>query len=201
MSSNPDTKSYLFRDIFTYVSYALNKTGQEKDTVKFSEIKLNAGDTSFYSNGYLVLNKVVNNPVDRKYTKEPGQVALMADITVTSKEKQTFSAKPLVLVDSFGIVNVDDTVFAQNLFVRFIGIDENKKIRIGIKESNTLIDYVTIKAYVFPLINLVWIGLVIMAAGLVLSMLQRGKFSKTQSGIILFLSVAFVFYMFLLANA
>jgi len=201
MSSNPDTKSYLFRDIFTYVSYALNKTGQEKDTVKFSEIKLNAGDTSFYSNGYLVLNKVVNNPIDKKYKKEPGQVALMADITVTSKEKQTFNAKPLVLVDSLGIVNIDDTVFAQNLFVRFIGIDENKKIRIGIKESNTLIDYVTIKAYVFPLINLVWIGLVIMAAGLVLSMLQRGKFTKLQSGIILTLSVAFVFYMFLLANA
>ena len=201
MSSNPDTKSYLTRDIFTYVSYALNKTGQQEDTVQFSEVKLKAGDTAFYSNGFVVLNKVVNNPVDKKYAIEPGQIALMADLTVTSKEQQIFTAKPLVIVDSLGIVNVDDTVFAQNLFVRFIGVDENKKIRLGIKESNTLIDYVTVKAYVFPLINLVWIGLVIMAAGLVLSMLQRGKFTKMQSGIILTLSVAFVFYMFLLANA
>jgi cytochrome c-type biogenesis protein CcmF len=201
MSSNPDTKSYLFRDIFTYVSYALNKDAESEDTAQFKEVKLSMGDTAFYSNGFLVLENVINNPVNAKYKREPGQVALMAELQITAKDDQRFNATPLVVVDSLGIINRDDTVFAQNLFVRFIGVDENKKIRLGLKESNTLIDYVTVKAYVFPLINLVWIGLVIMAAGLVLSMLQRGKFTKLQSGIILFLSVAFVFYMFLLANA
>ena len=200
MSSNPDTKSYLLKDVFTYVSYALNKNA-EVDTAQFKETKLAVGDTAFYSNGFMVLQNVVNNPVNAKYKIEPGQVALMAELKVTSKEQQQFVATPLVLVDSIGITNVDDTVFAQNFYVRFIGIDENKKMRIGIKESTTLIDYVTVKAYVFPLINLVWIGLVIMAAGITLSMLQRGNFTKLQAGIILFLTVAFVFYMFLLANA
>ena len=200
MSSNPDTKSYLLKDVFTYVSYALNKNA-EVDTAKFKETKLAVGDTAFYSNGFMVLQNVVNNPVNAKYKIEPGQVALMAELKVTSKEQQQFVATPLVLVDSIGITNVDDTVFAQNFYARFIGIDENKKMRIGIKESTTLIDYVTVKAYVFPLINLVWISLVIMAAGITLSMLQRGNFTKLQAGIILFLTVAFVFYMFLLANA
>ena len=38
MSSNPDTKSYLLKDVFTYVSYALNREGQvNDDTTKFEE--------------------------------------------------------------------------------------------------------------------------------------------------------------------
>jgi VIT1/CCC1 family predicted Fe2+/Mn2+ transporter len=48
---------------------------------------------------------------------------------------------------------------------------------------------------------MVWLGLVIMAVGIILSMLQRGNFSKMQSRIILIAVTGFVFYMFLLANA
>ncbi|MFC4261623.1 cytochrome c biogenesis protein CcsA [Ferruginibacter yonginensis] len=200
MSSNPDTKSYLLKDVFTYVSYAINKNA-EVDTAQFKEVKLNVGDTAFYSNGFMTLNNVVKNPTNSKFKYSAEQVALMADIKITSKDSLHFAAAPLIMIDSLGITNADDTVYAQNIFVRFMGVDEDKKIRIGIKESDKLIDYVTVKAYIFPLINLVWIGLIIMAAGIVLSMLQRGKFTRLQSGIILFLSTAFVFYMFLLANA
>ena len=119
---------------------------------------------------------------------------------ITSKDSLHYTASPVIIIDSLGITNADDTVYAQNLFVRFIGVNEQKQLRIGIKESDKLIDYVTVKAYVFPLINLVWLGLVIMAAGLILSMLQRGSFTKLQSALILIAGTAFVFYMFLLAN-
>jgi cytochrome c-type biogenesis protein CcmF len=57
MSSNPATKSYLLKDIFTYVSYAVNKDDVE-DTASFREITLAVGDTAFYSNGFMVLNNV-----------------------------------------------------------------------------------------------------------------------------------------------
>jgi cytochrome c-type biogenesis protein CcmF len=79
-------------------------------------------------------------------------------------------------------------------------VADTSRIKIGIKESDKFIEYITVKAYVFPLINLVWLGLVIMAIGLLLSMLQRGDFSKIQSAAILIAATAFVFYMFLLAG-
>ncbi len=202
MSSNPDTKSYLLKDIFTYVSYAVNKDVETDDTTNFKAITMKTGDTAFYSNGIIVLNDVENNPknVIAKMNPVP-QIALMAHLNITSKDSLHFRANPmLALVDSNTINHIDDTVYAQNIFVRFLGVDKDKKVIIGVKESDKLIDYVTVKAYVFPLINLVWLGLVIMAAGIVISMLQRGNFSKLQSGIILFFAVAFVFYMFLLAN-
>jgi cytochrome c-type biogenesis protein CcmF len=112
------------------------------------------------------------------------------------------NAKPIILVDSIGPMNVDDTVYAQNLYMRFVGVGdvEKKQIKIGIKESDKFIEYITVKAYVFPMINLVWLGLVIMSLGIILSMLQRGKFTKLQSIAILVGTTAFVFYMFLIAK-
>ena len=199
MSSNPDTKTYLGKDIFTFISYAVSDKAKE-ETAQFIIKELAEGDTAFYSNGYMVLGNVAKSPKGGKVIIEPSQMGLMAELNITSKENMHFKAQPVIIIDSLGITNADDTVYAQNLFVRFIGVKEDKKLRIGIKESDKLIDYVTIKAYVFPLINLVWLGLVVMAAGLILSMLQRGSFTRIQSGLILIVGTAFVFYMFLLAN-
>ena len=199
MSSNPDTKSYLTKDIFTYISYAMSEQNKQ-DTGSFNLVELKEGDTSFYSNGFLILNKVVKNPVNERYQFKPTDVALMADITVVSKDSTKYKAMPLLQVDEFGIVHTDDTLYAQNLFVRFIGVSENRKINIGIKQSSSMIDFVTVKAFVFPYINLVWLGLIIMATGLIISMTKRAGFSVIQSAITLIFLVTALFYMFLLAN-
>jgi len=199
MSSNPDTKSYLTKDVFTYISYALSDT-KEVDTTSFSEVEMKEGDTSFFSKGYFVLNKVVKNPVNERYQFKPTDVALMADITVVSKDTMHYKAMPLLQVDEFGIVHRDDTLYAQNLFVRFMGVSDDKKIRIGTKVSDKMIDFVTVKSYVFPFINLVWLGLIIMAVGLIMSMIKRAGFSNIQAAIaLLFVGLA-LFYMFLFAN-
>ena len=65
---------------------------------------------------------------------------------------------------------------------------------------DTMIDFVTLKAYIFPYINLVWIGLIIMAIGLVMSMVRRADLSKTTGAVVLIIAAAALFYMFLLAN-
>lgn len=199
MSSNPDTKSYLTKDIFTYVSYALNDE-KNVDTSQFKIIEMHEGDTSFYSNGFLVLNKVIKNPSNEKYSFGPDDVALMADITVVSKDSLRYKAMPLIQVDSLGIIHRDDTVYAQNLYIHFAGVSDDHKIKIGVKESKKLIDFVTVKAYIFPYINLVWLGLIIMALGLTTGMIKRAKLSTLQSGFVLIFVAAALFYMFLLAN-
>jgi cytochrome c-type biogenesis protein CcmF len=199
MSSNPDTKSYLTKDIYTYISYALNAEAAE-DTAQFKIVELHEGDTTFYNNGYLILNKVEKNPKNARYNYHPDELALMADLTIVSKEGVKYAAMPLIEVDSMGIIHRDDTLYAQNLYLRFAGVSDNHNIKLGIKESDRLIDFVTVKTFVFPYINLVWLGLIIMAMGLMVSMVQRGKFSKPQTAATLILIAAALIYMFLFAN-
>jgi len=199
MSSNPDTRSYLTKDVFTYISYALSDQNPV-DTTSFNIVERAEGDTSFYGNGYIILDSVVKNPNNGKYNFRETDMALMAELTVVSKDERRFKAYPLILVDSLGITNIDDTVYAQNLYLKFAGVSDNHRIKLGIKESDKLIDFVTVKAYVFPYINLVWLGLIIMALGLAISMIYRGKFKTWQSVLALLFVAIGMFYMFLFAN-
>ena len=202
MSSNPDTKNYLTHDVFTYISYALNPDANKDDTASFKISEVAEGDTIFYSKGFMVLNKVVKNPADNKFKIPVTGPSVLADITVTANDSSRYNASPMILVDSFGINQVDDTVYAQNLYVKFAGVtSDQKKLKIGVKESDKMIDFVTLKAYIFPYINLVWIGLIIMAIGLVMSMIQKSEtFPDQPVHVVLVFAAAALFYMFLLAN-
>jgi cytochrome c-type biogenesis protein CcmF len=199
MSSNPDTKAYLGKDVFTYISYAINNS-KEEDTTQFKIKELAEGDTTFYSNGIIILNRVVKNPDNEKYHFKPTDAALMADITLISKDSMHYKAMPLIQIDEYGVNQVDDTVYAQNMYVKFAGVTDDKKVKIGIKESDKLIQYVTLKAYIFPYINLVWLGLIIMALGLIMSTIKRAKLSTLYAALALILAGAGLFYMFLFAN-
>ncbi len=200
MSSNPDTRSYLTKDVFTYISYTLNKESIPVDTAAFSLSEIKIGDTSFYSNGLIILENVVTNPQNKRRLN-PASMALMAEVKVQTKEGKEFKVNPMIEVEGTIVNYVDDTLFAQNLFVRFSGIGKDNAVKIGVKEANGLIDFVTVKTYVFPYINLVWLGLIIMSMDTMISMVYRSKMSKLTQNIILVAALAGLVYMFLFANA
>ncbi|MBL0146324.1 MAG: hypothetical protein IPP48_11750 [Chitinophagaceae bacterium] len=130
MSSNPDTKAYFGKDVFTYISFTLNKDNQT-DTAKFNVTEVGEGDTAFYSKGYMVLNKVVTNPNNEKYHFTQNDLALMADVTVYSKDSMRYKATPLLQVQGNEAIPKDDTIYAQNLFVRFVGVGSGKDKKLS----------------------------------------------------------------------
>ena len=199
MSSNPDTKSFLTKDIFTYISFAINGDNNT-DTASFRETTIGEGEKGFYSNGYFLLNKVSKNPNNEKYHFKENDIALMADLTFVSNDSMHYKANPIVIADSFGILQIDDTVYAQNLFVKFVGVSDGRKIKVGIKESKTLIDFITVKSYIFPYINLVWFGLILMSIGIFISIIKKFRLSNTIAITILTIVSTGLIYMFLFAN-
>lgn len=200
-SSNPSTKRYLTKDIYSYIS-SINPQSEKDDTAKFVITEIGEGDTAFYKKGYMILNAVVKNPNNAKYHFKETDAALMADITIVSKDSMHYKAYPLIQVDpTFSTaVEIDDTVYAQNLYLKFAGVTENRKIKLGVKESDKFIDFVTLKAYVFPYINLVWLGLVIMSVGLMMSMISRAKIKAPMAAAILIFIFASMFFMFFIAH-
>ena len=53
-------------------------------------------------------------------------------------------------------------------------IDQAKgKLELGVKESGAITDLITLKVYEFPLINVLWIGVVVMVTGFVMAIRQR----------------------------
>ena len=199
LSSNPDIKHYLFHDVFTYIS-SLSDRSSVVDTAQFKLYEIKLGDSIFYSKGYMVLNDILKNPDNKRFHFKPTDTALVADITVFSKDSTSYKAYPVLSINNFEINYKDDTVFAQNLYLKLVGITQQNKFKIAVKESDIPADFLTLKAYVFPYINLVWLGLIIMAAGFIVSIIRRAKVKPLFAAAALIAVTAGLFYMFLLAN-
>jgi len=157
-------------------------------------------DTVFYSKGFLVLNDILKNPDNERFHFTSNDTALVADITVYSNDGTSYKAYPLLAIKNFEVTYTDDTVFARNLYLKLAGLSDKNKFKIAVKESDMPSDFVTLKAYVFPYINFVWLGLIIMVAGILLSILRRVKAKPFVSALVLIAISAGLFYMFLLAN-
>ena len=199
LSSNPDIKHYLFHDVFTYIS-SLSDRSSVADTAKYKMHEIKSGDSIFYSKGYMILNDVLKNPDNKRFHFKPTDTALVADITVYSKDSTSYKAYPLLSINNFEVNYSDDTVFAKNLYIKLAGITQDGKFKIAVKESDIPADFLTLKAYLFPYINLVWLGLIIMASGFIVSIARRAKIKPAFAAIALIAVVAGLFYMFLLAN-
>jgi cytochrome c-type biogenesis protein CcmF len=173
-SNNPDKQHYLDRDIFTYISFA-NILDKQRDTSGFKTYPVALHDTVFYSKGMMILDTVLVNPSNDKYHFSRTDTALLARIRVITKDSQQYTMSPLLYVKDNMIYRVADTLFAQNLAVRLGSVMNNKKIEMLVKESTDMVPFVSLKVYMFPQINLVWIGVIIMMTGFVMTIINRHK--------------------------
>ena len=199
LSSNPDIKHYLTHDVFTYISSLPDKSLQH-DTAHFKLHQIKLKDTVFLSKGYLILNAIMKNPQLETIKFKDTDTALVADLTVFNKDSTSHRSYPYLFVNNMEINYKDDTVYAQNIITRLIGLKDQNTFKIAIKETELPLDFVTVKAYVFPYINLVWAGLIIMAAGFMLSIIRRVNGNKKLGvGVLLTVCIALI-YMFFFSN-
>ncbi len=180
-SANPDKKHYLDRDIFAYVTTWSGMAAKD-DTASFRAAFIKAGDSTYYSNGIIILNKVQINPENFKHPVNAGETPVILDMTVIAKDGRKYPVQPgfAINMKDSTIRNLPDTVIAQSLILRFNKITDETTgaMQIGIKETQNLNDLMTLKVYQFPWIGVVWIGVIIMVIGLLMSMVQRIKKSK-----------------------
>lgn len=199
-ASNPDTKQYLTKDIFTYISF-VPPVNNEPDTAQFKMHEMKEGDTAYYNKGMFILNKVAATKASTTTGDGDIDAELEADLTfISTVDSMRYKAYPKIHLMKADAEFIDDTVYARGVFVRFAGVAQEKTVKIGLKETDQLTDFVTLKAYVFPYINLVWTGLIIMALGIIMSIIRRIKLSVLYSALVLGAAAVAIFYMFLLAN-
>ena len=176
VTPNPSAKHYWNRDIFTYLTFLGDPEKiKAADTSTFRNRTVRIGDTLFYSKGIMVVNKVTVNPSNTKYQFSANDTAIALNLSVISKDGNRFEAQPLLQVKNGSVYSIPDTVMAQSLILQFAQVKDQATglLEIGVKESSSVLDFVTLKAYEFPFINLLWLGVVVMIVGIVMSIVQR----------------------------
>ena len=178
VTPNPSAKHYWNKDIFTYLTFLGDpEKVKSADTSTFRHKIVKLGDTLFYSKGLMIVNKVSVNPVNEKYKFSQGDTAIGLDITIISKEGSRYLAQPIIQVKGGSAYSYPDTVMAQSLVLQFNKVKDQAtgELELGVKESSAVLDFVTLKAYEFPFINVLWIGILVMVVGIVMSIVQRVK--------------------------
>ena len=71
-----------------------------------------------------------------------------------------------------------DTSNSIGLILKLMRITDSKHLEIGVKETAKVAPMVALKVLKFPFINLVWLGVLVMLVGIVMSILRRVKLTR-----------------------
>lgn len=183
LMANPDAKHYVGKDVFTYITSLSNDPGKPvEDTAKFSSREVAVNDTFFYSKGYMILEKLVSKSSLPNAAFSPDDSATVATVKVFAKSGSVYTAEPL-LINRAGIAQTyPDTLTAEGLVIQ-LQKRRGSAAELGVKESGAVMQYLTLKAYVFPHINLVWLGTVVMVIGIAMSTLRRLQQNSRQQSL------------------
>jgi cytochrome c-type biogenesis protein CcmF len=171
LMANPDSRHYWDHDVFTYIT-SLPDPEKNKDTSSFQAKDMRLGDTVFYSKGFAILQNLEShrNIPGANFTEQDS--VTLATLKVFAKTGSEYTAKPVLINKGGAVLAEPDTIVAESLVLQLQKVD-GKKATLGFKESNSVMQYVTLKAYKFPFINLLWLGTILMVIGFMVAMVRR----------------------------
>ncbi|MBC7872645.1 MAG: cytochrome c biogenesis protein CcsA [Ferruginibacter sp.] len=180
LMSNPDARHYWNHDVFTYIT-SISNPDKRGDTISFKPNNLKTGDTLFYSGGFIILQEVKRS-TDNLPVELFGKDGSLheARLKVYSKTGTVYTIAPKLVFAKGDMLALPDTVIAESIVFQLQKVNPDNSIVLGVKESNAIMDYITLKAYKFPFIRLLWYGVVITAIGIIISMVRRIRLNRTS---------------------
>jgi cytochrome c-type biogenesis protein CcmF len=181
--AEPSTKHFLYKDIFTHVTYAeLEERQKGNDEFKNIETKsLKVGDTLFANAAILILDRINPKATAEGLSLKESDIAVAAEFTVYDFNLNTYILKPLyLLLDSNRVYNVSDEIDVLGVKLSFDKINpEDGSIEVSLFERKNKQDFIIMKAIVFPFINLLWAGCILMVIGIFIAVWNRIKLQKS----------------------
>ncbi len=181
--AEPATKHYFNKDVFTHITYAKMEDPKEKKNGGWEEAQdyeLSIGDTVFTSNAMVILSGVNRNVDKLKNKLQETDIAIGAQLNVLSMSSEKDIVEPIFVIRGLTSFAIDTTLEAKGLQFSLWKIDPEKEafhVRIREKASNAG-DFIIMKAIIFPGINILWIGSILMAIGTILAVWSRVNLPK-----------------------
>lgn len=171
LMANPSAKHYWDHDVFTYITSLPNP--DSKDTASFRPYTIKAGDTLFYSKGFIVTDSLkARLDIPEELFGKDGKLYELP-LKVFAKTGSIYTINTRTAFAKGDYIPIPDTLTAESMVLQLQKVNPDNSTEVGIKESNALMKYVTLKAFKYPFINLLWGGVAITAFGLLISMAAR----------------------------
>lgn len=181
--AEPGTKHYLHKDIYTFLSYASDVQNRNSPDGYGDEMEfmISKGDTFIVDRYFMVLDSILGNTTRDLKTGEIKTVSVEAVVRLISAVGNRYELRPKYFIDEHGVVNhLDAESEDAGIKIRFKDIDQgkNKLVFTTWKKLDDGPDFIIMKAIIFPAINLLWAGIIMMTFGIFLAVYQRNKLRK-----------------------
>ncbi|MDZ4839686.1 MAG: cytochrome c biogenesis protein CcsA [Bacteroidota bacterium] len=179
-SASPSTKHYLSADIFTHISSSSRSDAPEYQVnyTKQEEIELTQNQKAIYDSIGLELLEVykesTNEGKDTVYR-------LTAKVKVTDGP-DVYYAEPKIIING-SLINSEEAE-VKELGIKFrymtvVNMGASHKFMV-LKGNRPQREFITMKAIIFPMINLLWLGSILMVIGFMIAAYNRIKFKKSR---------------------
>jgi cytochrome c-type biogenesis protein CcmF len=188
--AEPATKKFLTKDIYTHITYADLENEQQENADQernadsnYSETKsfnISIGDTISASNSLIILTGLNKNIDKQTFSLSDKDIAVSAQLQIIDVNKKQYHSEPLFIIKN-------NIIFAQETFVDNLGLrlgfkkinPETGKFEITIAErKENKREFIIMKAIIFPQINILWTGCILMIIGTFIAIRKRIKMGK-----------------------
>ncbi|MFD2147199.1 hypothetical protein [Mucilaginibacter antarcticus] len=192
--SSPDTRHYLFSDLYTHVTMANTITLPDEGGEQAGHNEINddkkyeapltyevaVGDTIRFREGYLTLGSIGRVDKIQDIELKATDVAIGAKLNIVSNGKQ-YAAEPIYMIRNNNAFDFSRKVDDAGIKLRFSKVlPQQNKVEITVfQQPESAKPYLVMRAIQFPFVNLLWAGTIIMVIGIILSIFRRNKEIKT----------------------
>lgn len=169
-SVSPALKRNLGTDLYTYVALAPDL--DQREWSKTEDYNIAVKDTFFLNDYVAVLDNVTRVNEFEGKPLGPNDAAVQATIKVMGKEFIQYEVKPTFVIRDGMVAMPPIENNEVGIRAKFTNIDP-KTGKFGFAFNTTQRDYVVLKAIEKPLINLLWIGTLVLMVGFTMAIIRR----------------------------
>jgi len=175
---HPDIKLALWKDLFVAVSPAEMFAQDSTTTLQGGELVLARGDSVVLGRQEFTLRFVgFDTQLDTSLVPDSTAIAVAAVLRVTNlRTEETRTLRPIYVVRlDRSVQYIQTRVRDWNLAVTFTGMNVSSgEITLAIEGVDVMPeDWIVVQAYEKPLINLVWLGFLLLSGGIGLALARR----------------------------
>jgi cytochrome c-type biogenesis protein CcmF len=185
-ASNPDTKHFIGSDIYTHITYADLSDNKEVKADAYKEPTNFIGhmrDTIFADNAIILIDSITTNLTEEQYSQNDSLLVVTAVLKATDINGNVYRATPKYILKNNMVLPDEFELNELGLKFIFWKINPNEgsiEIQMSEKVNNTK-EFVVLEAYMFPFINVLWIGCIVMVMGTIVAILERRRANKLKA--------------------
>jgi cytochrome c-type biogenesis protein CcmF len=182
--AEPATKHFALYDVYTHLTYADTDVHDESNPYHHeSLINIKQGDSVIYNQHFLYLDSLMVNANTDLQSENALDVMLIAKLRMQNMQGEFSATQSIYAVKNNAAQSFPGFIDDKGLKYKFVFDQVNPEAgSIQIKAYEHIDNekpFIVMKAIIFPYINVLWIGMILMAIGTFIAMIQLFKNKKT----------------------